>query len=150
MFFRDRFISSYLTPSWRRPLSYRNQSTDLLCKSMDWFLYDNGLCHERVKSFQVIASFFYPFTLLLFREHKKGYIEIKWVEYLNINKYLAKVTNVKWKSEKCWFLTHSTILVKERCMMIYNILGLWLILSSYGMTSNFWSFLQWSWIFANC
>ena len=21
-------------------LSYRNQSTDLLCKSMDWFLYD--------------------------------------------------------------------------------------------------------------
>ena len=22
---------------------------DLLCKSMDWVLYDNGLCHERVK-----------------------------------------------------------------------------------------------------
>ena len=33
-----------LTLSWRRPLSYRNQS-----KSMDWFLYDNGLRHERVK-----------------------------------------------------------------------------------------------------
>ena len=31
------------------PLSYRNQSTDLLCKSMDWFLHDNGLSHERVK-----------------------------------------------------------------------------------------------------
>ena len=30
-----------LTLSWRRPLSYRNQS-------MDWFLYDNGLRHERV------------------------------------------------------------------------------------------------------
>ena len=39
-----------LTVSWRRPLSYRNQSIDLLCKSMDWFLYDNGLRHERVKS----------------------------------------------------------------------------------------------------
>ena len=25
------------------PLSYRNQSIDLLCKSMDCFLYDNGL-----------------------------------------------------------------------------------------------------------
>ena len=24
-----------------RPLSYRNQSIDLLRKSMDWFLYDN-------------------------------------------------------------------------------------------------------------
>ena len=31
----------WLTLSWRSPLSYR--------KSMDWFLYDNGLRHERVK-----------------------------------------------------------------------------------------------------
>ena len=40
-----------LTLSRRRPLSYRNQSIDLLCKSMDWFLYDNGLRLERIKSF---------------------------------------------------------------------------------------------------
>ena len=38
-----------LTLSWRRPLSYRNQSIDLLRKLMDWFLLDNGLRHERVK-----------------------------------------------------------------------------------------------------
>ena len=37
-----------LTLSRRRPLSYRNQSIDLLYKSMDWFQYDNGLRHERV------------------------------------------------------------------------------------------------------
>ena len=37
-----------LTLSWRRPISYRNQSIDLLRKSMDWFLYDIGLRHERV------------------------------------------------------------------------------------------------------
>ena len=42
-------IKTFLTLSWRRPLSYKNQSTDLLHKSMDWFLYDNGLRHERVK-----------------------------------------------------------------------------------------------------
>ena len=47
----------YLTLSWRRPLSYRNQSFDLLCKSIDWFLYDNGLRHERVKYFQGIKFF---------------------------------------------------------------------------------------------
>ena len=41
---------SRLTLSWRRPLSYRNQSIDLLRKSIDWFLYDNGLRHERVKN----------------------------------------------------------------------------------------------------
>ena len=39
----------YLTLSWRRPLSYRNQSIDLQSKSMDWFLYDKDLRHERVK-----------------------------------------------------------------------------------------------------
>ena len=34
------------TLSWRRSLSCRNQ-----CKSMDWFLYDRDLRHERVKKF---------------------------------------------------------------------------------------------------
>ena len=28
--------------------SYRNQSIDLLCESMDWFLYDRDLRVERV------------------------------------------------------------------------------------------------------
>ena len=38
-----------LTLSWWKPLSYRNQSIDLLCKAMDWFLYDIVLRHERGK-----------------------------------------------------------------------------------------------------
>ena len=50
-------ISVTLTLSWRRPLSYRIQSTDLRSKSMDWFLYDNGLRHERVKIFNFVISF---------------------------------------------------------------------------------------------
>ena len=43
--------------------TYRNQSTDLQSKSMDWFLYDIGLCHERVK-----RSFFFfdlPISVLM-------------------------------------------------------------------------------------
>ena len=47
---KEMTANCLLTLSRRRPLSYRNQSTDLLCKSMDWFLYDNGLRLERVKS----------------------------------------------------------------------------------------------------
>ena len=39
------------TLSWQRPLSCRKQSADLRSKSMDWFLYDNGLRHERVNDF---------------------------------------------------------------------------------------------------
>ena len=48
---------SALSLSRRRSLSYRNQSIDFLCKSMDWFLYDNGLRLERVKK-EGIDSFF--------------------------------------------------------------------------------------------
>ena len=47
----DKSVLKPLTLSWWTPLSYRNQSIDLQSKSMDWLLYDNGLRHERVKSF---------------------------------------------------------------------------------------------------
>ena len=53
-----------LTLSRRRPLSYRNQSIDLLRKSMDWFLYDNGLRLEKVKDFCIITDKFRRFTPL--------------------------------------------------------------------------------------
>ena len=43
------YTLSFLTLLRRRPLSYRNKSIDWLCKSMDWFLYDNDFRHERVK-----------------------------------------------------------------------------------------------------
>ena len=46
--FKEDPPESYLTLSWRRSLSYRHQSIHLLCKSMDWFLYDRDLRHERV------------------------------------------------------------------------------------------------------
>ena len=39
---------SNLTLSWWMSLSYRNQSIDLICKSMEWFLFDRNLHHERV------------------------------------------------------------------------------------------------------
>ena len=40
---------SYLTLSYRRYLLYRTRSIDLLCKSMDWFLYVRDLPHEKLK-----------------------------------------------------------------------------------------------------
>ena len=45
-----------LTLSWRGPLSYRNQSIDLQSKSMDWFLCNNGLGHERVKCIFILLN----------------------------------------------------------------------------------------------
>ena len=40
---------NFSTHSWWKSLSYRNQTIDLLCKSVDWFLYDRNLRHDRVK-----------------------------------------------------------------------------------------------------
>ena len=39
----------HLAFSWRRSQSYRDWSIDLQSKSMDWFLYDWDLRHDRVK-----------------------------------------------------------------------------------------------------
>ena len=46
-----RCENQLFTLSWRRSLSYRNQSIDLLCKSMGWILYDRDSRHDRVKVF---------------------------------------------------------------------------------------------------
>ena len=43
------FFKFLLSLSWRRPLSYKNQSIDFLRKLMDWFIYDIGHRRERLK-----------------------------------------------------------------------------------------------------
>ena len=43
--------SFFLSLSWRRFLSYRNQSVDLQSKSLNWLLYDRDSRHEKVKQF---------------------------------------------------------------------------------------------------
>ena len=60
-----------LTLSWWRPLLYRKQFIDLQSKPMDWFLYDNGLRHERVKE-KIRRRIFQRDTL-----HKKMMFSIK-------------------------------------------------------------------------
>ena len=47
--YQNKILWYPLTLSWWRSPSYRNQSIDLLWKSVDWFLYDRILRHERVK-----------------------------------------------------------------------------------------------------
>ena len=48
------------TLSWRRSLSYRNQSINFLCKSFDWFLYDRDLRHEWLCPLQINVPFLSP------------------------------------------------------------------------------------------
>ena len=54
--FRFMKEKNALTYSRWRLLSYRNQSIDFRSKLMDWFLYDNGLRHERIKQNQLNST----------------------------------------------------------------------------------------------
>ena len=51
-----------LTLSWRRSLSYRNQSIDLQSKSLGWFLYDRDFRHKKVKWVNFSAWFTHSST----------------------------------------------------------------------------------------
>ena len=48
-------------------VTYRNQSIDLRSKSMDWFLYDNGLRYKTVKHIVKKNDLYYQeyFTIVL-------------------------------------------------------------------------------------
>ena len=48
-----------LTLSWQRPCSYRNQYIDLLCKPIDWFLYENVMVHRRLHFRQIHILFLF-------------------------------------------------------------------------------------------
>ena len=50
-------LAATLTPSWQRFLSRRNNSIDLQSKSMDWFLYDRDVRHEKVKLLQILEDY---------------------------------------------------------------------------------------------
>ena len=64
-------VANLLTLSWQRSLSQRNQSIDLLCKSMDWFPYDKDLRHENVKALKVIINI--PYSSLNCFQHGNQY-----------------------------------------------------------------------------
>ena len=76
----------YLSLLWRRPLSYRNQSIDLLRKSMDSFLYDNGHRHERVNKLPHKTAL-ECFLLLLNR-----YFPIRW--------FADQLCSVRWAGQE--------------------------------------------------
>ena len=96
IFIKTNYYTS-LTLSWRRPLSYRNQSNqsiDLRSKSMDWFLYDNGLRQERVK----LIIFLISINLFLFvAPLNKWWINRQWIFWmLPWSNWLSHVYLVQW------------------------------------------------------
>ena len=94
--------SSHLTLSWRGPLSYRNQSIDLQSKSVDWFLYYNGLCHERVKSNYSSKNWFITHFSVWYI---KNYVEVIYVKsFRQLRKSVKKLSQ--------WFVFKRDIFVE--------------------------------------
>ena len=53
-------LNSGVIPSWQWTLLFRSQFIDLLCKSIDWFLYGRDLPHERIHPFLASNPILYP------------------------------------------------------------------------------------------
>ena len=92
----DSLIQFHLILSWQRSLSCRNLSIDLLWKSVDWFLYDRDLRHERVRQCSYSPKYTeWPGTLRILGTENTGillkgkslycdYGELLWTFYLKI------------------------------------------------------------------
>ena len=52
--------------------SYRNQSIDWFCKSINWFQCDNDIGRQLVKIELIYNSIFFVCFLLLFTNHVKN------------------------------------------------------------------------------
>ena len=108
--------SQALTFSWRRSLSYRNQSIDLYCKSMDWLLYDKDLCHKGLKNME---GFFVQFFLFCFHMRFKTLSKI----YKEVQLF-RKIVNGLYPL--IHFFKESPSLLSDKAL--YKSLALWHIL----------------------
>ena len=89
-----------LTLPWRRPISYRNQSIDLRGKSMDWFLYDIGVRHERFKQFEITYEY---------KQQAKRLFKSKWNEWKVIWIWYNLIQNNTHPAITCSKLTIETL-----------------------------------------
>ena len=101
------------TLSWRSPYY---QSIDLLCKSMDWFLYDRDLYHDKVHDIVSIVEDCHCPSLFNW---------INWHQFLkkNLFKNLTLLTNSEWykKQQKTTakYCTCNTIYVNRLFCDVY-------------------------------
>ena len=118
-------VNSQLTLSWRRPISYRNQSIELQSKSMDWFLYHSGLRHERVRSliFQNCLDIVCTSLEKCFSCNKKGFFHPS--KRSGIPTCITSLTQSKWKQSavlSSWnlgIITTNIISAAELYFIIY-------------------------------
>ena len=99
-----------VTLSWRRSLSYRNQTIDLLNKSMGWFLYDRNLLMKELTHFPSMLRFCLPWKQRfsdVFRGYKNetlmwNVLTLLWVLKCCESIYDDKIENIQTALEITW------------------------------------------------
>ena len=114
-----------LTLSWWRLLSYRNQSIDLLGKSTDWFLYDNGLRHERDNTHNHHQTE-PPFAFAIFLFLSRAWLFMSHYDLFFIFTSTFIMTNclISWKQTNLFFCLFFGIL-EFRIFSIFRIIFRW-------------------------
>ena len=108
-----------LTLSWRRPLSYRNQS-------IDWFLYDIGLRHERVNYYAIFI-----FAVLMKQDIHSSLISCHYNRGQNFTNNVKK-SNKKRRDEKSLISVFSLFLtITAKVLLVKGRLGTRLCLHSF-------------------
>ena len=109
----------FFNTSCRKSRSYRNQSVDLQGKSMDCFLHDRDLRHERVKGIESFVRFSLSF-LLGFQNICNESTEF---HFQNIDNQLCIIEqNLKNRPERSRILRRSSLLNKPQQNRTTNLL----------------------------
>ena len=103
-----------LNLSWWRSLLYRNQSFDFLCKSMDWFLYDNDSIMKELIDIHILVLLFNLHTesRVLKYKWKTEYAHQKSIQWNSYNKNIFYT----WMKKIClikMFLTEYKFILTE-------------------------------------
>ena len=92
---------------------YRNQSINLLCKSMDQFLYDRDFRYKRFNPSQTNVTFLQPLKtsrnlkfFYVLRGFRKGALTISGLKKLALFKSIVHLADFKWGNSDSFNFTH--------------------------------------------
>ena len=87
----------HLTLLWRRSISCKNQSIDLLCKSIDWFLYNRNLIMKQLnEKTQLICTSWHELDFRCYTNLKVGKFHFKKILYSRNRHGLLCNTHVRY------------------------------------------------------
>ena len=104
-------LQQQLTLSWPSSVSHRNQSNDLLCKSVDWFLYGRNSFIIELKVLRSFVCGSLQYTSSLYNTFGRIVIWIK-----NIFSFFRHLRKKDWrqKQKNLWYFFNNFVFQRRR------------------------------------